>query len=67
MAGEVAAWAEERCRRTMEWSTSLDLLLRDYQRWSGTQCVDRAAFTGALGGLGVRVFGGAVALGVVLR
>lgn len=67
LVAQVARWAAERCRRTTEFSASLDGLLRDFREWAGAVRVDRAAFAAALEGLGVRVLGGAVVVGVVLN
>ena len=55
--------------RTAQHSASLDGLLTDYRRWSGgAESVDARVFEAALGALGgVRVWGGAVVAGLVLR
>ena len=37
------------------------------RQWRGGQKVDRAEFEGALAALGVRVVGGSVVVGIVLR
>ena len=65
LAGQVALWVEKRCVRTPAYSASLDGLLADFRAWGGA--VDRAVFAAALGGLGVRVVGGVVVVGLVLH
>jgi hypothetical protein len=68
LSAQVERLAAERRRRTDEASASLDGLLRDFREWSGGERVDRAAFAAALVGLGgVRVWGGSVVSGLVLR
>lgn len=62
----------ERCRRISEHSASLDGLLADFRAWAGgAERVDAREFErvlGALEGLGeMRVIGGAVVVGIVLR
>ena len=65
---QVAAWAEERCTRTTEFSASLDTLLADFRQWRGGAAVGRAEFEAGLGALpGVRVWSGSVVVGLVLR
>ena len=67
LVAQVARWAAERCRVTTEYSSSLDWLLADFRAWvGGTERVNAREFAGALGTLGVRVWGGAVVAGIVL-
>lgn len=68
LEAQVRAWAAERCRRTEEYSAALDGLLSDFRQWRGGQKVDARAFELALATLGgVRVWGHAVVVGLVLR
>ncbi len=67
LAVSVAHWAEERCRRTTEWSASLSALLADYQQWAGAERVDACAFAAAMEEAGARVYGTAIVTGLVLR
>ena len=54
LASQVAAWAEERCRRTSEHSASLDGLQRDFRAWrGGAERVGVRGGAGRPGGAGV--------------
>ena len=67
LAGQVAAWAVERCRMEHA-SAEVARLLADFRAWAGAERVDARAFERALAALGgVRVVGGAVVVGIVLR
>lgn len=69
LASQVAAWAEERCRRTTAHSAPLAGLLADFRRWrGGAERVGAREFEVGLATLGgVRVLGHAVVAGIVLR
>ena len=67
LAGQGRQGAAERCTRTTEFSASLAGLLTDFRQWRGGAAVDRAEFEAVLVALGVRVWGHAVVVGMVLR